>query len=254
MISFGQRLATVVATSLLLLSVVGASPVAAKAPAWSHKDSHVCGQSGPDQASCTAIARTFYVDGRESPARTKAALKDAAAAAAASYYDGTSIRTAYGMTAVGDPSLVVAIVDAYDDPNAFANVTRFRSDSHLPAIQSCTLATLTGADQLGGQPLLHQDEPDRRHVPAVRRRRLVERDRPRSRGRLGRLPDVQHPASRSDLALGRQPRDGRDDRVEHHARRVDLEQLRDLGRLPGEPRPELRQRRQEGHRGHSLDG
>ena len=74
--------------------------------------------------------------------------------------------------------MVIAIVDAYDDPDAFANLTRFRSDSGLPAIQSCTLAASHVPDQLGDQPLLHQDEPDRRNVAAVGRRGLVERDRP----------------------------------------------------------------------------
>ena len=152
MISFGQRLAAVVATSLLLLSVVGASPVAAKPPSWSHKDAHVCAKPGPDQASCDAIARSFYVDGQESATPTKSSLKVTAAAAQSIYFDGTSIRTAYGMTGVGDPSLVVAIVDAYDDTNALANVARFRSDSHLPALQSCTLATLTTLTSSASSP------------------------------------------------------------------------------------------------------
>ncbi len=81
MIRFGQRLAAVVAGSLLLLSVVGALPVAAKGHTWSHRDAHVCARPGPDQAQCTAIARAFYVDGQESATRTKAALKVTAAAA-----------------------------------------------------------------------------------------------------------------------------------------------------------------------------
>ena len=152
MISFGQRLAAIVATALLLLSVVGAASAAASVPSWSHRDAHVCGQPGPGQAHCTSVARTFFLDGRAYQARTESALADAAAAALATYYDGTSIRKAYGMTAQGDPSLVVAIVDAYDDQNAFANVTRFRSDSGLPAIQSCTLATLTTLTSSASSP------------------------------------------------------------------------------------------------------
>src|SRR6478735_1131050 len=57
-----SRIAAVIAGCLLLLSVV-AAPVAAKPPSWSHHDAHVCGQPGEGQASCTAIARTFYKDG-----------------------------------------------------------------------------------------------------------------------------------------------------------------------------------------------
>jgi hypothetical protein len=145
MFRFGQRLAVIVAGALLLFSVVGALPVAAKAPSWSHKDAHVCAQPGPDQARCTAIARAFYRDGTEAATPTKASLAVTAAAAAQSiYFNGTNLRTAYGLTATGDPSLVVAIVDAYDDPNAFANVSRFRSDTPgMPPLTSCSLATLT---------------------------------------------------------------------------------------------------------------
>ena len=152
MIRFGQRRAAVAAAALFVLSVVGASPAAAGAPSWSHRDAQVCARPGAGQVRCTAIARAFYLDGRAYQARTESALAGAAAAAQSTYYTGTSIRTAYGLTAQGDPSLVVAIVDAYDDTNAFANVTRFRTDSGLPAIQSCTLATLTTLTSSAGSP------------------------------------------------------------------------------------------------------
>ncbi len=152
MIRFGQRLAAVVAGSLLLLSLIGAAPAAAKAPSWSHKDAHVCGQPGAGQARCTSIARSFYVDGHAYHATSKVALASAAAADQVSYVTGSSIRTAYGLTAQGDPSMVIAIVDAYDDPGAFANLTMFRSDSHLPAIQSCSLASLTNLTSSAGSP------------------------------------------------------------------------------------------------------
>jgi subtilase family serine protease len=147
----GQRLAAVVVASLLL-SVVGAPPAAAGAPSWSHRDAHVCGQAAAGQARCTSVARAFYLDGVEFDARTASDLATAAAAAQATWYSGTSIRTAYGITAQGDPSRVVAIVDAYDDPNAFADLTRFRSDSGLPEIQGCTLATLTSLTSSASSP------------------------------------------------------------------------------------------------------
>jgi hypothetical protein len=150
-IMFGRRLAAVVIASLLLVSVVG-TPAAARAPSWSHQDAHVCGKPGAGQARCTSVARTFYFDGRAYEARTESALAAAAAAAQATYYSGTSIRTAYGLTAQGNPSRVVAIVDANDDPNAFANLTRFRSDSGLPAIQSCALATLATLTSSASNP------------------------------------------------------------------------------------------------------
>ena len=50
------------------------------------------------------------------------------------------------------PSRVIAIVDAYDDPNAMANMTRFRADQGLPVIQTCTLAQLTALTSSAGNP------------------------------------------------------------------------------------------------------
>ncbi len=151
MIRFGQRLAAVLA-ALVLLSVVVAAPVSAKPPTWSHKDAAVCQQQGGGHAGCTSVARAFYVDGAKYHAKTKGDLARAAAAAQATYFHGPDIRTAYGITAQGNPSKVIAIVDAYDDPNAFSNLTRFRSDQGLPAIQNCSLATLTSLTSSAPSP------------------------------------------------------------------------------------------------------
>src|SRR5436190_1086106 len=108
MFGFGQRLAAVVGT-LALLSVLVAAPAIARAPSWSHKDAHVCLQPGAGKAGCTSVARAFYVDGAQYHAKTKSDLAHAAAAAQASYFHGPDLRTAYGITAQGDPSRVIAI-------------------------------------------------------------------------------------------------------------------------------------------------
>ena len=88
-----RRLAAVFAGCLLLLSIV-AAPVSAKPPSWSHHDARVCSQPGAGQASCTAVARTFYKDGHAYHTPTPSALDEATAAALSVSYDGTSIRTA----------------------------------------------------------------------------------------------------------------------------------------------------------------
>ena len=198
MIRFAQRLAVVMAAALLLAALVGAAPATAKGLGWTHRDSHACGKAAAGEARCTAIARSFFHDGKAFHAGTRSALATAAAADLVGYVNGSTIRTAYGITAQGDPSRVVAIVDAYDNPNAYANLTRFRSDAGLPAIPSCTLADLTALHELGDQPVLHQGQPERRHLPAEGGQRLVARERPRHPGRLRRVPDVQHPVARGD--------------------------------------------------------
>lgn len=153
MIRFGQRFAAMVA-AVLLLSGVAAAPAIAQQPSWSHRDQRVCSQPGADQARCASIARTIYRNGRPFQARTKAELAAAAAAAGVGYFHGADLRTAYGIAVdqIGDPSKVIAIVDAYDDPNAFTNLTRFRTDQGFTEIQSCTLSQLTGLASSAGSP------------------------------------------------------------------------------------------------------
>ena len=104
------------------------------------------------------------------------------------------------------------------------------------------------AHELREQPLLHQGQPDRRDHAPERRLRLVQRDRPRSSGCLGDLPDVQHPAARGQLEFVQRPRDRGDDRLQHRARPRDLQQLRYPGGCCGDPLSGLGQRRQEGDR------
>jgi len=152
MITFGRRLAAVVSASLLLLAVVGATGADAKPPSWSHRDARVCGPASAGNATCMSIARTFYRDGKKVTASTAALLAPMAGVDGDWYFHGPDLRTAYGMTALGDPSRVVAIVDAYDDPDAFANLTRFRTDQNLPVIQSCALSTLTGLTSSAANP------------------------------------------------------------------------------------------------------
>ena len=151
MISFGRRLAALIAAALILSALV-TSPVAARPPSWSHRDAAVCAQPGAGKARCTSIARTFYRDGQVYLARSESDLAHAADAAAQAWFHGPDLRTAYGISAQGDPSRVIAIVDAYDDPAAMANVTRFRTDQGLPAIQSCTLAQLTALTSAASNP------------------------------------------------------------------------------------------------------
>ncbi len=151
MIGSIRRPAAVFAATLFLLGLA-ATPAAANPPSWSHRDARVCGQAGHDDASCTSIARTFFVNGHRFEAHTKADLEALPMAAQPVWFHGPDLRTAYGITGQGDPSRVVAIVDAFDDPNAFAYLTRFRTDQSLPAMSSCSLAALTSLTSSSTNP------------------------------------------------------------------------------------------------------
>jgi subtilase family serine protease len=153
--TFVRKLAAVIAVAALVTLLTAPSVVAAGGSAgsrWSHRDAHVCSQAAGDQAACTSIARVFYANGQEYLATTPAQLRAAARNAASVSYTAVGVRSAYGITGQGDPSRVIAIVDAYDDPGAFSHLTTYRSSMGLPSIQSCTLGTLAGLTSSASSP------------------------------------------------------------------------------------------------------
>ena len=90
-------------------------------------------------------------------------------------------------------SQTVAIVDAFDDTTAEADLGTYRSQYGLPGVHD-------------GQRLLQEGQPVRRAgvVPAGRPG-LGPGDQPRPRHGLGGLPELPHPARRGDLERQRQP-------------------------------------------------
>jgi subtilase family serine protease len=91
-----------------------------------HKDKAVCAKAqGPDTAGCDAKVVT-NVDG-VTPLATTSYLYG---------YGPADLASAYNLTSGATPW--VAIVDAYDNPNAFNDLTAYRSQFGLP---SCPLTT-----------------------------------------------------------------------------------------------------------------
>src|SRR5262249_34287178 len=76
-------------------------------------------------AACMAWVRTDLSPAAVQPAATPAG------------YGPSSLRSAYNLTATGSASQTVAIVDAFDDPTAEADLAVYRSQFGLPA---CTTA------------------------------------------------------------------------------------------------------------------
>ncbi|HEY0559946.1 MAG TPA: S53 family peptidase [Frankiaceae bacterium] len=113
------------ATLLSIGVLAGPAGAAAAAPHSSHR---VCGAPAPGYAACHAIML-------DSSAATANALAPNAAPAG---YGPADIQKAYalpGGTSITGPT--VAIVDAYDDPTAAADLATYRSQYGLPA---CTVA------------------------------------------------------------------------------------------------------------------
>ena len=96
-----------------------------------HKTARLCTAPKSGQAACNAIRQTDTV---EPKALTAAAVTPNATP---SGYGPTSLRSAYNLTATGSAAATVAIVDAYDDPNAESDLAAYRTQFGLPA---CTTA------------------------------------------------------------------------------------------------------------------
>ncbi len=125
-------------------------------------------------------------------------------------YGPADLRTAYNLTATAGQT--VAIVDAYDDPNA-----EVRSGRLPQAIRHAGVQHL--------KRLLQEDQPDRRIESAPRGRGLGGGDLARHRHGQRDLPGLQDPARGGELQLVREPRGRGRSRGEYAGRSGDLEFL-----------------------------
>ncbi|NEC91619.1 putative Ig domain-containing protein [Streptomyces sp. SID12501] len=89
---------------------------------------HLCATAEPGHVSCFAQRRTDI----------KQRLAAAAAAATPSGLSPANLHSAYNLPSTGGSGLTVAIVDAYNDPNAEADLATYRSTYGLSA---CTKAS-----------------------------------------------------------------------------------------------------------------
>ncbi len=119
---FRSSLAALVVSAAVAALAVAATPAqAAPAP---HPSSRVCSAPAqPGQMACLAFRRSD--------------IKPQLVAATPAGYGPASLRSAYNLTATGSASATVAVVDAYDDPNAENDLAVYRSQYGLPA---CTTA------------------------------------------------------------------------------------------------------------------
>jgi subtilase family serine protease len=118
-------IATGAALCAFLLTLVGTPAVSAAPPitppGQAVAAAHVCpGPAGPGTARCHALVR---VDPGGKPV---------ASATTPTGYGPADLRSAYALTAAGGGA-TVAIVDAYDDPNAEKDLGVYRSHFGLPA-------------------------------------------------------------------------------------------------------------------------
>jgi subtilase family serine protease len=118
---------------------LGQAASAAPSPTGAAHAVKVCASPAAGTAACHAWART-----------------DVAPQAVPSGLSPASLRSAYNLTSSGSASQTIAIVDAYDDPTAEADLAVYRSQFGLPA---CTTANgcFRKVDQNGGTSYPRKD-------------------------------------------------------------------------------------------------
>ena len=121
---------------------LGAVPLAAEtagaAPSVSHRNAHVCSTPSAGNAGCAAI-RHETISASNKPVHN----------VTPSGYGPADIQSAYNIAGASGGGKTVAIVDAYDDPTAEADLGVYRSQFGLPA---CTTANgcFKKVNQTGG--------------------------------------------------------------------------------------------------------
>lgn len=128
---------------VLVLSAHGAATAAPRAGGVTHRNVAVCGIAPAGGAGCDAIRHDLL-----DPSGKLISIGRLAAAAPAGY-GPADIRSAYSLTSSAAGGRTVAIVDAYHDPNAAADLATYRSRYGLPACTSASGCFRT-VDQSGG--------------------------------------------------------------------------------------------------------
>ena len=125
-----------VSIGVVLMAAEGWAPGTRMMVAVQTASPAACGAAAPGMARCLALFM-------HTPARP------ADAGGGPAGLTPTDIRSAYGLPAIGARGRTVAVVDAYDDPNAEADLGVYRATFGLPP---CTVANgcFRKADQRGG--------------------------------------------------------------------------------------------------------
>ncbi|MDX3850195.1 carboxypeptidase regulatory-like domain-containing protein [Streptomyces sp. AK02-01A] len=143
-----NRLIAVVSAALLCVLALQVPQQATAAPAGGGTTAAaepVCGKPKPGEFTCFAVRRTDVPKKLGVQPRTTART----AAAGPEGYAPADLLSAYGLPADGGAGATVAIVDAYDNPNAEADLAIYRKQYGLPA---CTTENgcFRKVDQRGG--------------------------------------------------------------------------------------------------------
>jgi hypothetical protein len=122
--------ASLIAATVGSVLTAGAASAAPSATGVEHRHTRLCANAKPGNAACMAIRVDVVTPTGVTPAVTPNAIP--------SGYGPSSLQSAYALpSASAGSGQTVAIVDAYDDPNAESDLAAYRTQFGLPA---CTTA------------------------------------------------------------------------------------------------------------------
>jgi subtilase family serine protease len=133
----GMAVAVAVAVAA---SVFAASALAAGPPGGVPANEHVCGLPAGGDAQCFAIRHNGAA-----PAGKGNGHKPGPESPPPVSYGAFALQEAYGLSeaaASAGAGATVAIVDAYDDPNAYEDLAHYREEQGLTSIQDCPPAAI----------------------------------------------------------------------------------------------------------------
>ncbi len=133
------------AITTLLILTAGVAGVSSEASAASHKykakDRRTCAVAVAGQVGCLAIKRTVSVNGIVPRAATPKALVEPNGK---SVFGLKALRQAYGVSALGQKSNTIAVVDAYHSESAFSDLNAYRATWGYAPLTNCSSGAATG--------------------------------------------------------------------------------------------------------------
>lgn len=132
---------------LAALLFATAAQAAPSATGLTQMNERVCGTPAAGRAACDAI-RHFGASG--APGRGGHTTSPPPVS-----YGATELQTAYGLSAAAAANgagKTVAIVDAYNDPNAYTDLAEYRKVENLGEIGQCTSSEVTGKEIVSTKP------------------------------------------------------------------------------------------------------
>lgn len=152
--SRGVAIVLAIVALILVSSQLGWTAMAANGPSDPAGSSgRLCGAQSTGNARCLGWARPLAGARKPRPSPSPTPTSNCVPMPSNTYYGPADIRSAYNFASAATSAgagLTVAIVDAYDDPNALSDVNCYRAQFGIAQFGAAGAPTFTKVNQTGG--------------------------------------------------------------------------------------------------------